>query len=285
MDNYNYLEAHSRNAGWVTVHEQSELQSKVVAIAGLGGVGGHYCEIMARLGVSHFKIADLDVYEIQNFNRQAGANVETIGISKTKIMAERIALINPHAIIEIFETGIDPSNVDEFLSGADIYLDGMDFFNFEIRELLFDKLKEKGIPAITVAPIGMGASILVFDSRSMSFANYFGLSQAKTLKAKAQRLLLGLTPTLQQRHYLVDKSTVRFAQQQGPSTAMACYLCASMAGTTALKILLKRGEVLKAPWSTHVDLYQMSILKRWAFWGWRNPLITLKRQILKFILD
>ena len=79
---FDYQSAFSRNIGWVTEAEQARLQNTQVAIGGLGGVGGVHLLTLARLGVGKFSIADFDVFDIVNFNRQVGALVSTIGQSK-----------------------------------------------------------------------------------------------------------------------------------------------------------------------------------------------------------
>ena len=76
---FSYGQAFSRNIGWVTREEQQTLRRKTVAIAGMGGVGGSHLLTLTRLGVGRFHIADLDTFELANFNRQAGAMLSTTG--------------------------------------------------------------------------------------------------------------------------------------------------------------------------------------------------------------
>ena len=73
MYHFDYQKAFSRNIGWVTQDEQSILSSKQIAIAGLGGVGGSHLLTLTRLGVGNFHVADLDIFELANLNRQAPA--------------------------------------------------------------------------------------------------------------------------------------------------------------------------------------------------------------------
>jgi hypothetical protein len=66
---------------------------------------------------------------------------------------------------------------------------------------------------------------------------------------------------------------------------MACELCAGVAATQALKILLKRGKVLAAPWGLHFDAYGNKLAKTWRPGGNKNPLQRLvlwlaKRQLM-----
>jgi hypothetical protein len=74
---FRYEEAFARNLGWVTEAEQAALRGKRIAIAGAGGVGGVHLLTLARLGVGAFTIADMDRFDLVNFNRQAGAMMST----------------------------------------------------------------------------------------------------------------------------------------------------------------------------------------------------------------
>ena len=88
-----------------------------------------------------------------------------------------------------------------------------------------------------------------------------------------------------QRSYLVDRSRVDLYQQRGPSTAIACELCAGMAATEALKILLKRGTVRAAPFGLHYDAYRNKLAKTWRPFGNRNPLQRLGLMIARWRLQ
>lgn len=268
--------AFSRTLGWITDSEFAILQQKRVAIAGVGGVGGHYCEVMARLGVRKFHLADLDQFEIQNFNRQNASGMSTVGRPKIEVLRERILDINPSAEIKTFNTGLNRENLSEFLNGVDLYLDGLDFFVLFERIFLFNELRRLGIPGLIMAPVGMGTALVVFNSQSMSFEDYFGLSESVSIQENALRFLVGLSPSLLQRKYQVDPSRVNFAQKKVPSTPMGCYLCAGVGGSEALKTLLGRGEVKGAPWSLHFDAYTHQYKKTYLWWGAKNPIQRIK---------
>jgi len=105
----------------------------------------------------------------------------------------------------------------------------------------------------------------------MSFADYFGLAKCAESE-KPLRFLLGLAPATLQRHYLVDTSYVDFKAGRGPSTAMACQICAGVAATEALKLLLRRGNVVAAPRAVQFDAYRNKLVRTWRPWGYRNPL-------------
>lgn len=251
---FDYSAAFSRNIGWVTRAEQEALRGKRVAIAGTGGVGGWYLLTLARLGVERFTLAEFDTFDLVNFNRQAGANVATLGRPKLDVMVEQALAINPGLDIRRFPAGVSSDNVTEFLDGVDLYLDGLDFFAIDAREAVFAGCAKLGVPATTVAPLGMGAALLNFLPGEMTFEDYFGLAGRDELE-RALRLFVGLAPARLQMAYLADPSSIDLAAKHGASTIMGCMLCAGVAGTEALKILLGRGEVLAAPWSVHYDAY------------------------------
>jgi molybdopterin/thiamine biosynthesis adenylyltransferase len=282
---FDYDSAFARNLGWVTGDEQRALRGKRVAIAGLGGVGGAHLLTLARLGIGQFSLAEFDRFELVNFNRQVGAAQSTIGVSKLDVMSDMARDINPDVQIAAFPDGVTPRNVDRFLEGADLFIDGLDFFAFDTRDLVFARCEALRIPATTVAPLGMGAALLNFMPGRMSFAEYFGFHRCRE-DEKPLRFLLGLAPAALHRRYLVDPSYVDLAAQRGPSTTMACQLCAGVAGTEALKILLKRRRVIAAPRGVHYDAYRNLLVRTWQPWGYRGPVrrmihVIARRQFAK----
>lgn len=274
MPPFDYNIAFSRNIGWLTKAEQERLRNARIAIAGMGGVGGIHLITLARLGVGKFTIADFDTFDQVNFNRQAGASMRTLGLQKTAVMAEQARDINPELDIRIFPEGVNEQNLDDFLSGVDVYVDGLDYFVFEAREAMYKACERLRVPAVIAAPLGMGTAVVNILPGQMSFEEFFCLNGVSD-EEKALRFLLGLSPALLQRGYLVDQSTVDLASKRGPSTAMACQLCAGVAATEALKILLQRGPVLAAPHGYQFDAYRNKLVHTWRPGGNRNPLQRL----------
>lgn len=284
-DRFPYEKAFARNIGWVTADEQASLRGKRVAIAGGGGVGGVHLLTLARLGIASFHIADFDRFDIANFNRQVGANMSTLGQPKVEVLANMARDINPEIDIKVFGDGIDDANLPAFLAGVDLYVDALDFFAFDIRQKTFALCAELGIPATTVAPLGMGAALLNFMPGKMTFEQYFRWGELPEAD-KAIRFVVGLAPAGLHRPYLMVPSAVNFAERRGPSTFMACQLCAGIAATEALKILLGRGEVLAAPHGMQFDAYRGKLARTWRPGGnnnWLHKLMIIigKRQFAK----
>ncbi len=274
MIDFDYQKAFSRNLGWLTQDEQNLLRKKRIAIAGLGGAGGSHLLVLSRLGIGAFHLADFDTFDLVNFNRQAGANIDSLGQSKTQVMAELARSINPELDIRIFDEGVQPHNLQTFLDGVDLYVDGLDYFAFSIRQQVYNACQKRGIPIIFAVPFGMGASLLYFLPNGPSFEEYFQLHEHPKEEWPV-RFLVGLAPSLLHRSYLVYPKVVNFKSQRVPSTGLACELCAGMAGTVALKVLLRRGEVHPVPHSVQFDAYTSKLKRSWRPGGNRHPLNKL----------
>ncbi len=277
---FDYQSAFSRNIGWVTEQEQEELRGKRIAIAGLGGVGGSHLLTLCRLGIGGFRIADFDVFEIQNFNRQAGASTSNLNRPKVDVLAEMALDINPELDLKKYPDGVTDDNLDDFLNGVDLYVDGLDFFALDMRRKVFAACADKGIPASTVAPIGMGAALLNFLPGQMSFEAYFRF-EGHDEQEQMLRFLLGLSPAMLQMPYVVDDTRVDLEAQRVPSTPMACDMCAGIAGTQAVKILLGRGDVIVAPRGLHFDAYRNKMVTTWRPGGNGNPLQRLALKVAR----
>jgi molybdopterin/thiamine biosynthesis adenylyltransferase len=277
---FDYATAFSRNLGWITADEQARLRKKRVAIAGLGGVGGFHLLALARLGIGAFTLAEQDHFELANLNRQAGARLSTLGRPKLDVMVEMARDINPELDIRVLPEGVTPANTDAFLRGADVYVDGLDFYVPEARSVTFAACARLGVPATTAAPLGMGVALLNFLPGKMTFEEYFGF-EGQPPAEQALRFLVGLSPAMLQRSYLVDRSYVSFAEKRGPSTIIACQLCAGVAAAETLKILLNRGPLLAAPWGLHFDAYRNLYKRTWRPWGYRNPIQRLARGLAR----
>ena len=103
------------------------LAASRVIIFGIGGVGGAAAEALARVGVGCIDLVDHDAVSETNLNRQIAALHSNIGESKARVMANRVADINPHCQARALETLYLPATKGEFdLSGYDYVIDAVD---------------------------------------------------------------------------------------------------------------------------------------------------------------
>ncbi|MCG7896566.1 MAG: ThiF family adenylyltransferase [Candidatus Thiodiazotropha taylori] len=274
MKNFDYQLAFSRNIGWLTEAEQQQLSNARVAIAGLGGVGGSHLLTLTRLGVGRFNLADFDSFAVENFNRQTGANLNTVGKPKLDTMIDAALAINPLLDIKPFPEGVKADQAEAFLQGCDLYLDGLDFFAMTARRAVFAACHEMGLPAVTAAPLGMGSALLCFLPGGMSFEAYFQLEGVDEYQ-QYLRFLVGLAPARVHQAYLVEPERIDLLAKRGPSTAMGCEICAGFAASQVLKLLLGRGAVAAAPWGLQFDAYENRLAKTWRPGGNRHPLQQL----------
>jgi len=96
-----------------------------IGIAGLGGLGSNIAAMLVRAGVSDIIIADFDVVDISNINRQ-NYFLEQMGHAKTDATEETLRRINPYITIEKHSVKLDPSNIPEVFGRCDIVCEAFD---------------------------------------------------------------------------------------------------------------------------------------------------------------
>ena len=94
----------------------SKLSSSTVMVFGVGGVGSHCIEALARCGIGRLILVDPDEVALTNINRQSIAYHSTVGQFKTKVMEQRIMDINPAAQVITFERFILPENLEQLFA-------------------------------------------------------------------------------------------------------------------------------------------------------------------------
>lgn len=110
--------SYERQLGFVSAEEQQMLMASGAAVIGLGGVGGVAAELLVRAGVGRLSIADGDVFETSNLNRQVGATTATLGQEKTEAMAQRLLAINPSLELYSLPPAGSPDWREELLTGC-----------------------------------------------------------------------------------------------------------------------------------------------------------------------
>jgi len=279
---FDYRQAFDRNIGWLTPEDQTALRGSSVAIAGVGGAGGYQAQNLARLGVGRFKIADPDTFELTNFNRQIGATLHSLGKSKIETTRDMILAINPEAEVDCYPEGIHAGNIDRFLSGADVVMDGVDFFALDAKLLLFRKSREKGLVTITSCPLGFGASLAVFSPKGMSFEDFLDLHDSMKAMEKSLAVAFGLSPSPLCLPYM-NKKAFGLGGDRAASTAPGLMLVGALSSTAAVQCLTHK-KVLFAPHLLQIDLFTQKVKKKYYPWGMKGPLIRIKKAIFTAFL-
>ena len=139
-----------------------KLKGARVAIFGIGGVGGHTVEALARCGVGAFDLIDNDTVSITNINRQIIATLDSVGKYKTEVMKERILSINPEAEIEIHNCFFLPETQEMFdFSNYDYVVDAVDTVTAKIALVM--ACEEAKVPIISSMGAGNKLNPAAFE--------------------------------------------------------------------------------------------------------------------------
>jgi sulfur-carrier protein adenylyltransferase/sulfurtransferase len=216
----------------VGLEGQLKLKAAKVALIGTGGLGAPLGLYLAAAGIGRIGIVDFDVVDASNLQRQVIHGTKDIGRKKIDSAADRMQDINPHLIIDKFETGLTSENALDILKGYDIVVDGTD--NFPTRYLVNDA-------CVILKKPNVYGSIFRFEGQATVFAyedgpcyrclypeppppglvpscaeggvlgilpGVIGVMQA----TETVKIVLGIGETLKNRLVLYDALTMRFRE-------------------------------------------------------------------------
>ncbi len=124
-----------------------------VAVFGLGGVGGHAAEALARAGIGALDLVDADRVSLSNLNRQLIATLDTVGKLKVEVMAERIARINPFCRVTCHALFYLPETAEQInLAQYDYVVDAVDTVSAKVE--LAVRCRNLGVPLISAMGTG-----------------------------------------------------------------------------------------------------------------------------------
>lgn len=139
-----------------------KLQTKKVAIFGLGGVGGYVLEALVRSGIRYFDLIDNDVVSESNINRQILATIDTIGKDKVEVAKSRALSINENCVINTYKTFFLPENSNEFdFSNYDYVIDCIDTITGKIEIIV--KANNEGCKVISSMGTGNKMNPCMFE--------------------------------------------------------------------------------------------------------------------------
>jgi molybdopterin/thiamine biosynthesis adenylyltransferase len=245
----------TRNLGFISAAEQEALGGKKVAIAGVGGDGGLVAEILARLGVRRFSLADPERFEPENLNRQNGCNSDTIGHNKAVVIGELVAGINPAAVIEIYTDGVTTDNIAEFLNDADILVDETEFTLPALAVSLARAARRLNIHTVTGFNVGFGCQVMSFAPNGYTLERLLGIDDGASLDEIAN---LGVPLDRWIRRlpsYVTDELVGRVAAGEipAPSVAPGVSLVAGFVCTEVFNLLVGRTPPRVMPSMLWVD--------------------------------
>ena len=146
----------------VGVEGQRRLEGSRVLMIGAGGLGSPAAFYLAAAGVGHLRIADDDVVDRSNLQRQILHTEARIGEPKVASAQATLGALNPRTQVEAVQARVTSDNIERLLDGVDVVLDGAD--NFPVRYLLNDACVKLGIPLVYGAVQRFEGQVSVFDA-------------------------------------------------------------------------------------------------------------------------
>ncbi len=144
------IDEFSRTELLIGEEKLKRLKSAFVMVFGVGGVGSHCIEALARSGVGKLALIDNDTVSVTNINRQSIAYHSTMGRYKTEVMRERVRDICPDITVETYEMFILPENIGELFESTgrpDYIIDAIDTVSAKLA--IVKIAQEKDIPIIS----------------------------------------------------------------------------------------------------------------------------------------
>ncbi len=130
----------------------AKLKQACVGIAGVGGLGSAVAVALARIGVGRLIIADFDVVEPSNLNRQQYF-IDQIGCLKVQALAENLSRINPYVSVEPHPLLLTPENIADIFAPCPVVVEAFD--RADMKAMLVDTVLDKLPQATVVAASGL----------------------------------------------------------------------------------------------------------------------------------
>ena len=236
----------------IGVEGQEKLLTATVLIVGAGGLGCPAALYLGAAGLGRLILADVDVVELTNLQRQIGHSTTAIGRNKVESLKQQVLSINPGVEIEALPLKLEGSNLQNLVVRADVVLDCTD--NFATRHALNRACVNACKPLVSGAALGFSGQLAVFDSREAESPCYQCLfpelpeegprcSEAGVLSplvgvigamqaVETIKLLCQVGQAMRGRLLMYDASCGQFREVRVPKDP-ACKVCASGADSRA----------------------------------------------------
>lgn len=176
----------SRTALLLGADALERLAASRVAVVGLGGVGAMAAEMLARAGVGHLLLVDVDVVSVSNINRQLPALHSTVGRLKTEVVAGRLVDINPSLDVQCINEYVSEESLPSLLGPLelDAVVDAIDTLSPKIALIQF--CLSKGI--FLVSSMGSGSKLDATKVRVDDISRSFQCPLAHMLRKRLHKL-------------------------------------------------------------------------------------------------
>jgi len=222
-------------------HEGIEaLSAPLIAISGLGGVGGGTFLNLVRSGVKRFRLAENGVFDPPDMNRQAAAFASTLGRQKIEVYEELARGINPEIELELFPEGLLVDNLEGFLEGSDVHVGVMDFEKgADVKAMTPDLLRRFNVPLFSAMVFGFGAILVAHHPEGMMPDEFWGLVRERSAGAGF--------PSFISRRFgspLAERIENSIAARKSPSTSIGGAFAGAILTSEVMAYLLRGTDLV-----------------------------------------
>lgn len=260
---FDYDQAFGRNFGLFDEGDLDIIRTVRIGIGGLGGCGSNHLIALTRMGFERFAIADPDVFELPNMNRQAGAALSTLGKLKVDVMIELARDINPNVDIIAFPEGVNNEVIEEFTTISDLGVNAIDWFRIDLYGPYHNIFRQKGkYSIIGASPFSFGCALTVMGPESPTFEEIFKIDPADSLEAMLRKFTSVMTSERYAQRYLpsgVNDIQDPVSDTRIASSASALYLCTALTTAEILFIVTGRRSPTLAPRVLQMDMFEQAL--------------------------
>ncbi|MGZ3792943.1 MAG: ThiF family adenylyltransferase [Bdellovibrio sp.] len=246
-----YKERFLRSIGIFTEEQLLQLKATRIAVAGLG-LGGSVFLNLVRLGIENFNIADPDIFERTNINRQRLAKETTIGLRKDECSIAEAKAINPNVNVSLFKDGVKPFNLDSFLHNIDWVVDVVDIFAMSDKLALNKQAHRLGIPVASCATVGFSGSVVIFNKSTPTFEELTGISDTNSSEENISRFARFICPEIP---LYMQAQLAKAMNRSGYVPFVPCggEIAAAITAAEIAKNIVGIGKKVLAPYGIFVD--------------------------------
>ena len=223
------LERYSRQLllSQIGVSGQKKLAQSCAAVIGLGALGSHTADLLARAGIGTLVLVDRDIVELQNLQRQCLYTEKDIGKAKSACAEQHLRSVNHGIKIVSHAVDLDFKNVNHVLAGVDLIVDGTD--NLATRFLLNEYSLNHHIPWIYGAVVADHGNVLLVHSHfcfRCLFSETQPLGTCDTIGVlnSAVSVVAGLQVTLALQYLVSGKAIDKLLRFSASNCAISSYL-------------------------------------------------------------
>ena len=176
------------------VEGQQRLLDSHALIVGAGGLGSPVAMYLAASGVGHITIADHDVVDLSNLQRQIAHTTERIGMSKVASATQAMQALNPEVRVTALAHKLDSAELDALVPTVQVVVDCCD--NFVTRQAVNAACVQHRVPLVSGAAIRMDAQLAVYDARDAKSPCYACIVPPDQAPEEVQCATLGVLAPL-----------------------------------------------------------------------------------------